>query len=251
VFDRGVRSWNGEMVLPRYSLLIPVFVFSAVEDMVAAIVLHMDSDANTVFSMGADVPLSILPCAVIIIRLVFFICLGFGMIVIGHVDEDWIFTWGFVSFPIASGLLCVWHFGRLVFSLRSPISENLDFFAVLLLACPVILSGLVFVHAFVSFMHAFTREEAQPDMPVAERLTRRTFVVDTLDVAAGGSSVGGAECLICLMAFEKDDLVKELMCEHLFHAACLDRWLAHCAVSPTAPWCPLRCGPMQAIRNPV
>ncbi|VFQ95350.1 unnamed protein product [Cuscuta campestris] len=38
----------------------------------------------------------------------------------------------------------------------------------------------------------------------------------------GGSAV---ECAVCLCPVERGEEVRELRCEHVFHRACLDRWL--------------------------
>ncbi|GER31911.1 RING/U-box superfamily protein, partial [Striga asiatica] len=45
------------------------------------------------------------------------------------------------------------------------------------------------------------------------------------DVADGPTE--SAECAVCLCGIDKDDEVRELRCEHLFHWACLDRWLGY------------------------
>ncbi|KAI5009048.1 hypothetical protein ZWY2020_010096 [Hordeum vulgare] len=47
----------------------------------------------------------------------------------------------------------------------------------------------------------------------------------------GGAAV---ECAVCLSGVEEGDEVRELRCRHVFHRACLDRWLA----TPPAT-CPL------------
>ncbi|KAI3467170.1 hypothetical protein Pfo_023833 [Paulownia fortunei] len=36
-----------------------------------------------------------------------------------------------------------------------------------------------------------------------------------------------AECAVCLCKIDEDDEVRELRCDHLFHRACLDRWLGY------------------------
>jgi hypothetical protein len=48
------------------------------------------------------------------------------------------------------------------------------------------------------------------------------------------------ECSICLCEFEAEDLVKELLCGHCFHADCLDRWLL---VKSACPLCKRRAAP--------
>lgn len=36
-------------------------------------------------------------------------------------------------------------------------------------------------------------------------------------------------CVICLQAFEQSDVLRRLHCGHLFHLACVDKWLLHSA----------------------
>ena len=43
-------------------------------------------------------------------------------------------------------------------------------------------------------------------------------------------------CSVCLQPYSEDDTVKRLPCLHVFHARCIDRWLAH---SPSCPYCRL------------
>ncbi|XVF85676.1 hypothetical protein PTKIN_Ptkin17bG0135200 [Pterospermum kingtungense] len=43
-------------------------------------------------------------------------------------------------------------------------------------------------------------------------------------------------CAVCLCKIEEDDEMRELRCDHLFHKACLDRWLRH-SFSTTCPIC--------------
>lgn len=41
----------------------------------------------------------------------------------------------------------------------------------------------------------------------------------------GGAEGEDAECTICMCTVEHGDEIRELQCNHLFHAACLDRWI--------------------------
>lgn len=41
----------------------------------------------------------------------------------------------------------------------------------------------------------------------------------------GGAEGEAAECAICLCSIEPGAEIRELRCNHLFHGACLDRWL--------------------------
>ncbi|MQL92760.1 hypothetical protein Taro_025391 [Colocasia esculenta] len=47
------------------------------------------------------------------------------------------------------------------------------------------------------------------------------------------------ECVFCLCAVEEGDEIRELRCQHLFHRACLDKWLEHGRAT-----CPLCRGPL-------
>nr|CAD1835692.1 unnamed protein product [Ananas comosus var. bracteatus] len=45
----------------------------------------------------------------------------------------------------------------------------------------------------------------------------------------------GEECCVCLSRFGEDEATRELPCRHLFHRACVDRWLLSCR--RTCPLC--------------
>ena len=62
---------------------------------------------------------------------------------------------------------------------------------------------------------------ALPAMPFSEA---RNFLVD---------GVSRTECTICLGDFADDDEVRALPCVHIFHSACIDRWLARATCCPT------------------
>jgi len=34
-------------------------------------------------------------------------------------------------------------------------------------------------------------------------------------------------CSICMENFQPEDKVRKLLCSHIFHAECIDRWLMH------------------------
>nr|GLL32089.1 uncharacterized protein LOC109160807 [Ipomoea trifida] len=40
-----------------------------------------------------------------------------------------------------------------------------------------------------------------------------------------GESDGAVECAVCLCKIEEGEEVRDLKCKHIFHRACLDRWL--------------------------
>ena len=49
-----------------------------------------------------------------------------------------------------------------------------------------------------------------------------------------------AECSVCLVEFASGDLLRKLPCQHIFHSACIDRWLITGAPSRSGlPTCPL------------
>ena len=50
-------------------------------------------------------------------------------------------------------------------------------------------------------------------------------------------------CSICISPMEENDVVKELLCRHCYHAECLDEWLA---VSLLCPLCKQRAAPALA-----
>ncbi|KAK4841641.1 hypothetical protein QYF36_007931 [Acer negundo] len=43
------------------------------------------------------------------------------------------------------------------------------------------------------------------------------------------------ECAVCLNTIEEEEEMRELRCDHLFHSACLDRWVGYKHV--TCPLC--------------
>ncbi|KAG0546416.1 hypothetical protein BDA96_02G445500 [Sorghum bicolor] len=45
------------------------------------------------------------------------------------------------------------------------------------------------------------------------------------------------ECVFCLSGIEEGSEVRELRCQHLFHRACLDRWVRARPVAATCPLC--------------
>lgn len=57
--------------------------------------------------------------------------------------------------------------------------------------------------------------------------------VDSLPKADSETFLGES-CTVCLLAFEKDDEVTVLPCEHLFHRDCIGKWLTE-----RKPACPL------------
>jgi len=41
-----------------------------------------------------------------------------------------------------------------------------------------------------------------------------------------------AQCVICLLAFEKKEMLQQLRCKHLFHPNCINIWLQHSNLCP-------------------
>ncbi|XP_075499741.1 brassinosteroid-responsive RING protein 1-like [Primulina tabacum] len=50
-----------------------------------------------------------------------------------------------------------------------------------------------------------------------------------------GSGEHGDECAVCLCRIDEEDEVADIMCNHLFHRACLDRWMGFGHI--TCPLC--------------
>lgn len=70
------------------------------------------------------------------------------------------------------------------------------------------------------------------ELPVAlysRRTTRRRSVL--------GEETEEEECVFCLSGIEEGSEVRELRCRHLFHRACLDRWVRARPVAATCPLC--------------
>jgi len=45
----------------------------------------------------------------------------------------------------------------------------------------------------------------------------------------------GQECAVCLSPFSEKELVVQLPCRHMFHSACIIKWLTECR--KTCPLC--------------
>ncbi|XXG52535.1 hypothetical protein AAC387_Pa03g0841 [Persea americana] len=55
-------------------------------------------------------------------------------------------------------------------------------------------------------------------------------IIQELSVCGYKRAPGSCEqvnCVVCLCVIEEGEEVRELRCKHLFHRACLDRWLAY------------------------
>jgi E3 ubiquitin-protein ligase RHA2 len=75
------------------------------------------------------------------------------------------------------------------------------------------------------------------ELPVAlysRRTTRRRSV---LGEETEKEEEEEEECVFCLSGIEEGSEVRELRCRHLFHRACLDRWVRARPVAATCPLC--------------
>ncbi|KAI3466550.1 hypothetical protein Pfo_023213 [Paulownia fortunei] len=79
--------------------------------------------------------------------------------------------------------------------------------------------------------HFEENPEWELDLPVSQ------FQDLELSNKNGGEAIDSEEmCSICLMEFEKQDLVNKLpRCGHVFHMGCLEKWLDRCQF--TCPLC--------------
>lgn len=79
-----------------------------------------------------------------------------------------------------------------------------------------------------------------PDSVPWEAARRSEAAAATASVSTSTAAAVSAEgeCAICLCEFNEDELVKQLPCEHVYHAACIDRWLLK-ERETTLPSCPL------------
>ena len=66
-------------------------------------------------------------------------------------------------------------------------------------------------------------------LPVTERVMR-------LGSAPKEDEVWASDCAVCLSEFEKEDLVKELACDHIFHSNCIHDWFLN-AKQAACPLC--------------
>lgn len=71
-----------------------------------------------------------------------------------------------------------------------------------------------------------------------ETIARPTAAPDSIESLSttSGSDLCGQDCIVCLAAFEANDVVTTLPCRHHFHRSCVTKWLAECRNA-----CPL-CG---------
>ncbi|OMO75442.1 Zinc finger, RING-type, partial [Corchorus capsularis] len=69
---------------------------------------------------------------------------------------------------------------------------------------------------------------------VGEQLGIVRYKCNTLQ--QGGEFEEEESCAVCLCKIEEDDEMRELRCNHLFHKACLDKWLGY-SLATTCPIC--------------
>lgn len=73
--------------------------------------------------------------------------------------------------------------------------------------------------------------EAQIDaLPTHRYHVSRSRLTDT------GSTAGLTQCAVCLCDFEEEEEVKTLPCLHMYHPACIDRWLGEQRTCPVCKW---------------
>ena len=60
-------------------------------------------------------------------------------------------------------------------------------------------------------------------------------ILELVDLEQGGARSNSPDrsCAICTEAFVKDESVRKLLCGHIYHQACVDRWLVE--FSATCP----------------
>lgn len=62
-----------------------------------------------------------------------------------------------------------------------------------------------------------------------------TALLARLPVATVTAATAGARCSICLDSMDEGCEVRTLPCMHVFHRACIDRWLAEPGRPPRCP----------------
>lgn len=87
---------------------------------------------------------------------------------------------------------------------------------------------------------------------VKEILRRRALVQDLCPIEVGQGHKLSDFCAICLDHVENGHLFRRLLCNHVFHAECIDRWLLQSSDgtfsgSPECPICKTR---IQSSTNP-
>ncbi|KAL6009670.1 hypothetical protein ACLOJK_000099 [Asimina triloba] len=97
-----------------------------------------------------------------------------------------------------------------------------------------------------------TRIPASPlDPPHSQHLDRLMMaIIEDLHVrryrCMNSSSTGpgeAVECVVCMCKIEEGEEVREISCDHLFHRACLDKWLGY--RNPTCPLCRMSLIPLR------
>jgi len=83
-----------------------------------------------------------------------------------------------------------------------------------------------------------TPEDYDMLLRLDEKVERRTVSassVESLPTMQGKDALG-EDCSVCLAAFEPEDVLAVLPCQHRFHRDCIAKWLSECRSK-----CPL-CG---------
>ncbi|KAJ3130194.1 hypothetical protein HK098_005441 [Nowakowskiella sp. JEL0407] len=88
-----------------------------------------------------------------------------------------------------------------------------------------------------------TEENTKAKMSQLDRMSVRSSTMSSTR-----SAIGADTCAVCLEDYEDGDVLRELPCKHLFHSACIDRWLT--SRSNECPLCKREAGPaIQAPQN--
>lgn len=83
-----------------------------------------------------------------------------------------------------------------------------------------------------------TPDDYETLLRLDDTVARPTACPDNIETlpTTSGEELCGQDCVVCLAAFQADDVVTTLPCRHHFHRGCVAKWLAECRNS-----CPL-CG---------
>lgn len=119
---------------------------------------------------------------------------------------------------------------------------NLSNLTMLLYTC--VCTSFVYMMNAASRMLVFlTDPHHQPNIGVSEDWELDLCVVRFEDLKS--SCENEEVCAICLMEFEREDLVNELgRCGHVFHVECLEKWFDKCQFN-----CPLCRSSVLCVRN--
>ncbi|OMH84055.1 putative E3 ubiquitin-protein ligase XERICO [Zancudomyces culisetae] len=94
---------------------------------------------------------------------------------------------------------------------------------------------------------SFSTMRLKKQNPSAPAMNNESIPIDSTAISSryndgdepddSGDKDGTHNCMLCLNPLDLDDLVPQIPCNHIFHKACLDRWLI--LMSQTCPACAL------------